>query len=90
MVPLSKYNSVNWTECGEKNKKMGWNEKKVCYGVLEKETTEQKKEENGGKWASVERRGAAAAAGTACRRRAVSEGNGDSLSRVGNEVSVVI
>lgn len=89
MVPRSKYNSVNCTECGEKNKKKGWNEKKVCYSVLQKETTEQKKEENGGRWASVERR-AAAAAGTACRRRAVSEGNGDSLSRVGNEVSVVI
>lgn len=41
-----------------------------------------------GRWARVERR--AAADGTACRRRAVSEGNGDSLSRVGNEVSVVI
>lgn len=56
--------------------------------VLHKETTEQKKEAKGGRWASVERR--AAADGTACRRRAVSEGNGDSLSRVGNEVSVVI
>lgn len=34
--------------------------------------------------------GEAAAAAAACRRRAVSQSNGDSLSRVGNEVSVVI
>lgn len=57
----------------------------VCYT---KKTSEQKKEAKDGRQASVERR--AAADGTACRRRAVSEGNGDSLSRVGNEVSVVI
>lgn len=83
-----KYNSVKCTECVETSKIRASKKNNKTVLVLHKETTEQKKEAKGGRWASVERR--AAADGTACRRRAVSEGNGDSLSRVGNEVSVVI